>query len=198
MGISTITGHRALAEVRFGSNGDLNAFDAEYRVGEGNGTWQEGRRTWDADLSDGLWSDSVDTTFIANPGGGTSGIAWSVIGGVTDPLSLTGVTYGAITSVKLRAAVTGAGMRMRWSSVLVNFYKNGTLQQRRNMPPSQWPDANTLSLSVSDPVERILTVTPSASDNDMVVITASVALTANTGIALGAGHIFGQIFLFAS
>jgi hypothetical protein len=198
MAISTLTGYVAVAEVRFGSNGDLNGFDAEYRVGDANGNWTDGRRTWDNNLTDGLSAGPVSTSFTTSPGNGTNGIAWSVIGGVTDPLSFSGIAFSRISSVKFRAAVTGGGMRMRWAGLVVDFYKAGTLQQRRTVVATLWPDANTLSLPQSNPVEKIITITPSASDNDKVVVTASATLQANAGVSLGPDHIFGQIFLYAT
>ncbi len=196
MDIEPVTGHCAVAEVRFGSNGDSGGFDAEYRVGDAAGNWSTGRRQWDANLSDGLSSGAVATSFVAHAGGGANGIAWSVTGGVTDPLSFGGVTYGNIVSVKLRAYVGGPGRRMAWSNVVVRFYRNGQLRQSKTIPNILWPDANTLGMGQSNPVVRTLNVTPTATDNDEVSVSASITLEADTGISPSADDIAGQLYLF--
>ena len=196
MSYTTITGYCLVAEVMFGCNGDPNGSDPEYRVANAAGGNVEGRRQWDANLNDGLNSGNVNLSLIAEPGGGTNGVKWSVAGGETFPLIFSGVTYGAIAEVKIRAGVAGPGLQMKLSGLVVKFYKNGAMTQRCVLSASA--DANTLGMSASGSVESTISVSPLNANNDRVVVSGVGLLKSDAGVIPGPTDILGQIFVFAS
>jgi hypothetical protein len=190
--ITTITGYAAVGEARYGSNGAIPG-TPEYDVSDSNGNSVDGRLTWYSGTG-AFDSGKVQTTFDAEPGGGSNGVNWTVQGGSVSPVTLTSATYGSIQKVEIVAAVQMPAS-MTWSSVQVSFYKAGSLieQYTRRTGPS----VNLIGNSPPVAAEQILTVTPSQNDNDKVVVTGYIELACAAGSTPGANDIFGQVFLFA-
>ena len=122
--VSTITGSCVVAQAKFGSNYDSSGTPEVY-VGSGAGD-DTTRREWDSNPSNGIDSGQVSVFFSAEVGGGSNGIAWSVSSSDAVPIIYTGRTYGAIQSVKIRAAV-GLNGSSEWTELQVKFFRSGRL-----------------------------------------------------------------------
>jgi hypothetical protein len=149
---------------------------------------------WDNDPEDEILSDPVPVSLVANPGGGTNAVSWTVSGGGTVPIQFSG-TYGAISSVKLRVAATVSLCKMTWSSIVVKFYKAGLLTDTVS-----YGTVEVDTLSLTDPVvrEQILTITPSANDNTQIEFTASVVLEYDSVDIPDPNAEYSQVYVFAA
>ena len=156
--ISDITDECFFAEVKVGDNGDTSGVPG-YDVGT-EADQAVGFVTWDADLSDGFDTQQVNVELDVTAGGGTDGVAWSVTGGSADPLNFSGVTYGSIQSVKIRAAVQAPDMQMTWSQVVLTFIKGTTTEETITLTSAQLPQVSTIGESGPIAAEFIATITP--------------------------------------
>jgi hypothetical protein len=189
--ISNIIGYCAYAEVKYGSNGAAGGVP-EYGVGHDPSDTVTGRRVWDGNLADGLESGWINVELALEPGGGANDVKWTVFGGTPNPVFYSGVTYGTIVQVRVRAAVQ-APVQMQWRSVTVKFYKNGTMVD--SFTRRAGPEVDRRSYPTPVAAEQVLTVVPAAADNDKVVVTGQVRLHAPAGISLQATDLFGQVFV---
>jgi len=81
--ITSISGYKFYAGLRLGSNG-ADGGDYEIMVGDPSNVTATARKTWDVDPNDDkIISDNVGIDLVANAGGGTNAVSWTVQGGVT-------------------------------------------------------------------------------------------------------------------
>jgi hypothetical protein len=188
-----ISGYTMYSDVLFADDGDPNGIPG-YDLGSSDEDNVGGFIVWQEDYSDGLDTGNVATSLTMPAGGGTNAVEWSVANGADGPLYFTR-TYGAIRQVQILAGVALAGCKMTWNDVQVQFYKSGTLIETIS-PGSVVADGT----SSTDPIslEQITTVTPTANNNDMVVVSANVRLQANSGIDPGEEDIFGAVYVFTN
>jgi hypothetical protein len=191
--ISSISGYEVDAEARIGSNG-WSSGDPEYSVGISSSNFSSGRRVWEASPVETIDSGQVEVVLAANPGGGSQAVGWTVSGGDTVPLYCNNASYQIISSLKVRAAVQLNWAVMSFSDLVFRFYKNGSLQETITY---EKVIANTEDTS-DEVQEQILTVTPTASDNDKVVVEGNIRL-AMYGVDIpDPNAVFGQIFIFSN
>jgi hypothetical protein len=190
--IVSITGYSAFGQARLGSNGE-NGGAAELGVGASGGSLATGRYTWSSDISQGVNTGSIPVSFTGNPGGSSNGVAWSVSGGDTDPL-LCSASYGAISQVKLAVWVQSAGALSGLNTIVVRFYKNGTLMETINCGDIA---ADTLDYE-TDIQEVVMTVTPSASDNTKVVVEANLQFTLEAAEITSPDELFAGVYLLSA
>lgn len=190
--ISDISIYCGFAEARFGSNGATDG-DAEVELGAVNQSPASGRRTWDSNLSDGLAVGPLIVQFTAEAGGGSNGLKWSVAGANPSPLQYSGVTYGNITKVRIRAAVQTTAM-VQWTQVQVRFYKNGRLNESY-VASSAGPAVNTSNSTAPVTAEQILDVVPDLSGNTKVIVSAYIEFASPQGVYPGVNDLFAQVFI---
>jgi hypothetical protein len=181
------------AEMRYGSNGSIGS-PPELTLGHNGGSTTTGRITWD--VSDNTFdSGQVDFILTIPPGGGSlHADTLSVANAITNPISYSQTTYGAISAVQIEAGVQ-INAAAAFSDLIVQFYKNGSLIE--TFTQSAGPSVDTST--ASDPVAaQVLIVTPTNSDNDKVVITGKVQLQAPDGTFPDVDDIFAQIFVQTS
>jgi hypothetical protein len=193
--ISDVSGYCVFGELRFGSNGNVNG-DPEVEAGAVNQTPSSARRQWDNNMNDGLSAGPFSVVFTAEAGGGANAVKWSVQDANPSPLTYSGATYGAITRVRLRAAVQTTAL-VDWTSVLVRFYKNGRLSDSypTNGAPTAGPLVDTRGGSLPVTAEQILEITPVAGTNTKVIITGTVTLAAPQGVTPDVNDLFAQVFV---
>lgn len=190
---TSISGYKVAAGARVGSNGQEDG-DWEYFVrGTSGSSIMTGRRVWDQDPGDEINSSTVVTQLAAQPGGGSGGVAWTVTGGETVPLSYSSASYGAISSVKIRALASFPGCLFEWTSVSVKFYKNGALVETI---PYESIIADTREQS--NPREEIVTFTPTNADNTKVVVEATMQLIYGGADIESPDAVSGQVYIFAA
>lgn len=190
--ISDIDGYCAFAEVLYGSNGAAQG-EPEVNVGAINQAPSAGRKTWDANTSDGIDSSTVSVQLVAEAGGGTNALKMSVAGASPSPLQYSGATYGAIQRVRIRAAVQTTA-KVQWGSVVVAFYRMGRTAETYTHSGGG-PGVDTRNATLPVTAEQILEVVPAFSNNTKVVVIANVQFVANQGVVPGAEDLFGQIFV---
>jgi hypothetical protein len=194
--ISTVTGYKAVGVIQLGWNGDVSLPGFEYSVGNNSGSAITGRKVWDpTESADEINSGDVNISFAANPSGGTNGDVLTVEGGATGPLIYTGVTYGPISQVRIRAAVMYGYSIMNWKQIAAKFFKAGALIETITYDAIGVDTSNQ-----DDPVEaeQILYITPTNNDNDQVVISAVANIELEYTDIPSPTAIFGQIFVFAN
>jgi hypothetical protein len=193
--ISSITGFKVTSSVRIGDNSEEVGGDYEYMVTAPGTNVVSSRRTWQLNPTETIDSGLVPTKLEAQPGGGTNAAAWTVTGGVTVPLLVSTPTYGAITAVKVRAAVIFAECSMEWDDISAEFYKDGNL-----IETITYDAIGVDTTGMSDPVarEQILTITPNYNDHTKVIVNGNARLFLNGVEIPDPGAIFGQIYIFAA
>ncbi len=112
MSITPITGFCILAKARVGSNGNVSGV-AECLTGKAT-DFATGRKTWDANLTDGLDSGWVPVTLTLD----ASGSRWEVSGASPATISYA-ASWGEIFRVTLQAAVDGAGRKFSFRNVVI-------------------------------------------------------------------------------
>jgi len=195
-GISTISDYCVYADAEFGGNGDESG-EPSYDCGSSDSDNVYGYITWDSDLSDGLDSGTRTLSFQALEGG-SNGVEWNVQGGSAGTLQFTDQTYGAIQSVKIRAAVILQGCKCTLSGIVLKFYKNGSLVETITLTSATNPVADTRADDAPDEREQITTITPTNSDNTKLVVTGNLRLEAVEGDLPGPSDLQAQIFVFAN
>jgi hypothetical protein len=168
-----------------GSNGNSSG-DPTYTIGDDQGMEQWGFTQWDSDLSDGFDTGPVNVDFTAWAAGQES----ATIGSNT-PLSYDGDAIGTIGSVVLRAGVLVSG-EAKFSNVTVEFYHDDSLLETDSI--SAGPDANTLDGSATQQ-EQLLTISPTATNANKVVVCATAQLRSPTDTAPGPTDMFCDIFV---
>ncbi len=187
-----------VGEVRVGNN-SLNTTQFEYDAGHNtSGDFVTGQRVWDANLADGFDSGQVAIQLVGNPGGGANGVSFSVQGGSVDPLNYSGVTYGTIQKVEVRAKVAAGGLRLTFSDLIVRFYKAGVLVETINVPAQDTPVASTWDTSSPASALFVVRITPENADPDKVVVDANVRLESQSTTLPHASWINGQILVAAA
>lgn len=190
---TTMTGYAVFSAAEAGSNGEVSG-TPEYRVGTSATNYTYGRRVWTNDMSQGLDSGDVAVSLVANPGGGTNGVVWTVSGGGTVPLYYSGASYGNISQLKVVAGVRTAGAKVAITSLFVRFYKNGSLIETIQCGNVE---ADTLDSS-SDTQEQIMTITPTASDNTKVVIECDVRLILQAEAISNPDDLYSRFFVYSA
>ena len=191
-GLTDVTGYCVMAEVRVGGNGAPGGPE-ELKIGRSPKSASSGRVTWTTDLSGGFDSGIVNVRLDLPPGGGAQGVGWSVDGASPRPILYRSVLYGAIRQVLVRAAVQ-TGALMLWREMQIAFYKDYVPTDGLVLRTGPHVDTTADGEQIA---EQILTVTPAASDNDKIVVTSQIEMSAPAAVIPGANDIFGQIFVFA-
>jgi len=191
-------GHCVVAAAWVGSNGPGN--DPELGVGKTlGGDWSVGHVTWDANLANGFDSGWVNVQLTLEAGGGANNVRWTASpGGVAVQLPYSGVTYGAITKVQVRASASGPNRRMSWASLQVRFLRAGTEVDSIAIPAECWPVASTFGGGPGASDQRIIQITPALnSDPDKVIVSGSVRLESQATTLPGPDAVNGQIYVYA-
>ncbi len=189
--ISTLSGFNTYAEMLVGSN-NAPGGTAEFLIGASATNNTTGRKLWDSDLTDGFDSGWVDVVLTMPATSGPSDVLLKVAGGNPETITYSGIIYSAITRVRIRAGVQ-APAKMSWRNISVIFFKNGI--QTDSYSPRTAPHVDTSTLNAPVALEQILTVTPSASDNDSVTIQGSVHLVCAGSSLPAEEDMFGDIFI---
>jgi len=188
--ISTIIGYCIGAEAVVGSNDATGV--PEFWVGDAAGDMVAGQKQWDSNLSDGFDTGLVSVELNLRPGGGTSGVTWTLNG---SPLVYTGSSYGTITRVRIRAGVSTTAISS-WRSILIKFMKAGV--QTDSFTLKSGPIADTSSDTPPTAKEQILTVTPGPSDIDQVIITGQFRLSDAATTLPNPYELMAQIYIDTS
>lgn len=159
---------QSFAEVRAGSDGYYWG-DSEYLTGPNGDDTTDGRTEWDSDLSDGFDTGNVPVVIDGSSAGTTLSPQGADDGAITSPDAIVGIVH----EVDLRAVVMAPDSEAIWSSIQVEFFKNHQLTQTISVPTL---DAKGTADAPSQ--EALAIVTPNATDNDEVLITGTVRLTA--------------------
>jgi hypothetical protein len=150
-------------------------------------------------LSDGLDSGWVAVSFTALAAGGTNALAWNVAGASPAPITFSGASAMVLRSLKMRAAVDGAGRKMSFRNIVVKFFHNAndaSPTQTVRVSSSSAPVADTTGLSDPIDAENILTVSAFRTDNQKVVVTAEIQLVTSDTVLPSQDGIFGDIYVF--
>jgi hypothetical protein len=196
MSFTNITGFCVLAELQYGSNGEVSGA-SECDAGKSADSESSGRRKWAADTSGGVDSGWVPIQLVVNADSINSPVAWAIDGADPDPIAYTGASFGEILYFKLRAGVRNAGRRMSFRNVSVSFYINGSDSTAAEYGQiSNPPVASTVG--EVDPVdaENIVDVGPENSGYRKATLSAEVRLESED--VPDATDIFGQLFVFTS
>lgn len=172
--------------VLFGDNGDEWGY-ATGSAGIGINADVVQFNVWDVDPSDGIDSNSRNFSFCVNSS--NNGQATLTCDGAQSGSFSVG-SAGSFSSVTIRAAVTGAYMRMAWTNVSVTFFNNG---QAAETFSSYDVIADRLNSSNNSPLESGLTINANGSGYNGVQITAQVRIQAAQGVYPGSNDIFGDI-----
>ncbi|HEY8665272.1 MAG TPA: hypothetical protein VIL86_01345 [Tepidisphaeraceae bacterium] len=176
-------------ETRIGDNGDLWGAP-EYDIGTSS-TSQVGYTTWDSAPYDGIDSGWVNVTLHLT----SSGASLYVENGGDGTLSLTNAQFGAISKVEIDAATQTSGVSVAWRALSVEFFKNGSATEGINVPTNKDPVAD--GTNATGPIEAITTVTPTAANNDEVIVSGQVYIHADSGNYPSGNDIFSQILVYA-
>jgi len=185
--ISGLAGYCIFSEAVVGSNGA--GVDPELTLGGSSGLKVVGRSTWDTNLADGFDTGWISVEFNLKPGGGAAGVTWKV---GTTTLTYTQSTYGKIAALHIYAAVQQPASAS-WRNLSVKFYKGGS--QTDSFSLRNGPAVDTTSPGSPAAREQILTVTPAASDNDQVIISASIKLTDPSTVLPSVDDLLAQIYV---
>ncbi|HEV7302465.1 MAG TPA: hypothetical protein VGN72_24210 [Tepidisphaeraceae bacterium] len=187
------------AFVRFGDNGSsTNHPVSEYGINDAQGIPAvTGQCVWDASPSDGIDSGWVSVQLVASVGSSGGAVGWTVIGGVTVPVSTSAIGFGAIDEVEFTAHSMSGGTRMAMSELRVEFFVGGVLKQAVDIAAEQCPDADTLGQS-NVTAEDSVSATPSRDDIDKVVVTGRVLLQADANVTPAANNIRGELRIYTS
>jgi hypothetical protein len=199
MSLTTVTGYEVAATLRVGSDGDAQG-DAELTVGTG-ADGASGRKTWDANLDDGLDSGWVAVTFTVLAAGGTNAAALVVAGGSPSPVAYSGLSAIALARLELWTGVDGAGRRASFRSIVAKFFlqANATnFTEKYTIAAAQAPVADTTGQSDPADAEDSVAVVPSRSDFQKLVVTAEVRLQDAAAGLPSQDAMYGKIFVFGS
>jgi hypothetical protein len=174
------------ASVEPGSNGDTSG-DPTYVVGDDQGMENWGFNTWDSDTSDGWDSGTVSVNFTGQSNGSESLSVQS-----NPAIAYNGDGFGPISSVQIDAQVE-IPASVQWSNISVKFYSQGALMETETIPGG--PQVDTTSTPDSPQAQQVLTVFPKDSNDDTVVVDATIRMTAPAGTVPGSTSMFAGIFV---
>lgn len=184
------------ADLNLGDNDDSFPGQSEFGVGDSTATdTAAGQRTWDPAADETLDSGWVSVGLQLSTGGGPGGVGMTVGG---DGVTYDGGSYGYIQGLQFRAYAYGQDRSFAWKSIVVQFYRGGTLDQTVEVPDSSAPRANTYGGNDLSSNERLLNVVPTAFDDDAVIVTAQVRLIVGHMPVFAGEDVSGQINLFAT
>jgi hypothetical protein len=184
--ITDMSSYQLHADALFGGNSSSSGI-AGLDIGTPSaGITDTAFKQWDSNLADGLDSGTLSAQLTADAGSAT----WQVSGGSKTMSS--SYAGSSISSVAIRAAVTGSDMAFTWSNVVVKFYSEGALMETDSV--SSGPQVNTYN-GARYPAECVVVVTPGDTYYDKVVVTGSVRLQAAQGSLVNPNSIFGQVFV---
>jgi hypothetical protein len=199
--LSDIGGYFSFCTVRVGSNGNASG-GAECFVGRSSTDRTSGRKGWDADPSDGIDSGWVGMTATVSAAGGTNALQLEVQGASPSTMTRSADATDPVQSVKLRAAVDGAGKRVSFRSLVVKFFANATdttPAETQTIDPGSTPVASTWGQT--DPVDAE-SITDVAPDGDgpfrKVIVGAEVRFETETADVPSADSMFADVFTFAA
>lgn len=185
--ITQSTDYDYLAEFGYGENGNM------YGPGEITleSPWNTSSDyiTWDTDPSDGV--DATDYVYLSLKAGST-GLTFKTdaVEGLSDEVA----TFSGIDHIDIRTAVQGQ-CAMEWSGVSILFLNNGVVGEEISLGGF---GVNKLNVEGGAVAEEIVSITPTHSTYDQVVISGSVHLSAAEGYYPGVKDIFSQVLIYTA
>ncbi len=190
--ISTLTDFTLVGEAMPGDNGNpwgCPGFDLVDPDDDG----PFGFVTWETNFNSGFDTGAVPFAMQANPGGGNNGVTWGILDQYADdPVTNTDVSYGAIQKIMVRAAVSNPA-RTSITGLVVQFYKGGVVVDSFTASGSLVVDQYSATSAVN--AEAILTVTPSRTDCDAVVVSGYLRFQSSGTSEPGEMDMLAQVFL---
>lgn len=192
--VSDPTGFCAFAEAKYGTNGDVSGATPEVAVGHDASDALTARRVWDANPSDGVDSGWVAATLVAEVGGGSAGVKWTV-NGAGGTLTYTGVTYGNIGTVRVRACAQVRG-QVRWRNAKIEWYR-GTRRIEWTADRAAGPEVDTRTGTATE-AEQIWQAVPTGTTHTRLVVSGEFSLACPEGVVPGPEDLFVQVLVDAT
>jgi hypothetical protein len=184
--LSSDDSYDAYANLQVGSNGDPSG-DPTSAIGDVYGEENWAYNTWDTNVSGGFDTSNVPITFdVTSDGSETLNV------GNNSPLTNQTDSIGPISSVVIEAAVQ-TNATAKWGGISVEFLKNGSVVETDTF--ASGPQVDTTTSGASNVADQTLTVTPSAPDDDEVIVTGIMRMT-SPGISYPAAQaMFCNVFV---
>jgi hypothetical protein len=185
--LNNVGNYNFYGTVQFGDNGALGTHGGEL-MGTSTEQLSEGLVQWDNDLSDGVDSGWRNVTFGLGVGE-TGHLSMNVDGG--SALGAEGGSSSTISQVTITADARDADMGFAWRNVSILFYHNGDLVETNHIFGG--PKVSTYGAPAATQADAGLTIVPSHTDCDYVIVSGNVRLTAT--VKPDYDGIFGKIYI---